>query len=244
MNAVLREMYDTGYTSDAQGNRVAALPTGVTRDTGSILYRLVRERACRRTLEVGLAYGLSALHICQALQDGGGGSHTTIDPHQEGHYRSIGLLNMGRAGLSHLLRHISAPSYAALPRLLEAGERFDLAFVDGRHLFDYALVDFFHVDLLLEVGGCVVLDDLWLPAIRRAVSFVLAERNYALERVRSDVRRPLWRTVASTGLRALQDPLGLDWRVITVPQNIAVLRKTGEDTRTWQMRLAFWGRPR
>jgi predicted O-methyltransferase YrrM len=236
MNAILRKIYETGYTEDADGNPLAAFPSGVTWDTGSILYRLVRDHACHNSLEIGLGFGLSALFICQAHQDQGGGSHTAIDPYEDSHYKSVGLLNTQRAGLGHLLRHFPARSFEVLPRLLEAGERFDLAFVDGRHHLDFALVDFFYIDRLLNVGSFIVFDDLWLPAIRRVVSFVLRDRDYALQRVRSDLRRPFWRPIASTALRILQDPLGLDLRVATIPQNIAVLRKLSEDTRSWRIR--------
>jgi predicted O-methyltransferase YrrM len=241
MNAILQRIYDTGFTEDAEGNPVAAFPSGVTWDTGSILYRLVREHTCRRTLEIGLGFGLSALFICQAHQDQGGGFHTAIDPHEDGHYQSIGRLNVRRAGLDGALRHVPAPSFEVLPRLVDAGERFDLAFIDGRHHLDFALVDFFYVDKLLNVGGFVAFDDLWVPGIRRVVSFVLRDRAYVLQPVRSDVRRPFWRTMASTALRILQDPLGLHLRVAAIPQNIAVLRKLSEDTRDWRMRRRLLG---
>jgi len=236
MNAVLQRICETGFTEDAEGNPIAAFPSGVTRDTGCILYRLVRDHAYHNTLEIGLGFGLSALYICQAHQDQGGGSHTAIDPYEDSHYKSVGMLNAQRAGLGSFLRHFPARSFEVLPRLVDAGERFDLAFVDGQHHLDYALVDFFYIDKLLDPGGLVVFDDLWLPAIRRVVSFVLGNRNYALLRVRSDVRRPIWRPIASTALRVLQDPLSLDLRVATIPQNIAVLRKLSEDTRSWRMR--------
>jgi predicted O-methyltransferase YrrM len=239
MNEILQRVYETSFTEDAEGNRVEAFPSGVTRDTGSILYRLARDHACHNTLEIGLGFGLSALFICQALKDQGGGSHTAIDPYEESHYKSIGLLNAQRAGLRPLLRHFPSRSSEVLPRMVEAGERFDLAFVDGRHHLDYALVDFFYIDQLLNVGGLVVFDDLWLPAIRRVVSYVSRSRNYALQRVRSDRRRPFWRPVASTALRVLQDPLGFDLRVAAIPQNIAVLRKLSEDTRSWRMRRSM-----
>ena len=235
MNAILQRIYETGFTEDAEGNPVAAFPSGVTRDTGSILYRLVRDHACHNTLEIGLAFGLSALCICQAHRDQGGGSHTAIDPYEDGHYKSIGLLNAQSAGLSGFLRHFPAPSFEVLPRLVDAGERFDLAFVDGQHHLDFALVDFFYIDKLLNAGGLIVFDDLWVPGIRRVVSFVSRNRDYALQWVRSDQRRPFWRPMASTALRVLQDPLGLDLRVATIPQNIAVLRKLSEDTRNWRM---------
>ncbi len=235
MNAILQQIYRTGFTEDAEGNPLAAFPSGVIADTGSLLYRLVREHACHHTVEIGLGFGLSALSICQAHQDQGGGAHTAIDPHEETHYQSVGLLNLQRAGLGRLLRHFPARSCEVLPRLVEAGERFDLAFVDGQHHLDFALVDFFYLDKLLNVGGLIVFDDLWLPAIRRVVSFVLRDRAYALQRVRSDVRRPFWRPIASTALRILQDPLDLDLRVASIPQNVAVLQKLSEDTRNWRM---------
>jgi len=68
----------------------------------------------------------------------------------------------------------------ALPRLCAEGERFDFVFIDGRHLFDCVLVDFFYVDRLLEVGGYVALDDLWMPAVRKVKSFILRNRSYEL----------------------------------------------------------------
>ena len=44
------------------------------------------------------------------------------------------------------------------------------------------------------------------------------------------------RPIASTAWRVLEDPLGLDLRVAAIPQNIAVLRKLSDDTRSWRMR--------
>lgn len=235
MNPVLMNMYKTGLTEDAAGQQVAAFPSGVILDTGTILYRLVRDHHYHNTLEIGLACGLSALFICQAHQERGLGIHTAIDPFETSRYRSTGLLNVQRAGLDNRLRFFPAPSCEVLPRLVAANERFDLAFVDGRHHLDYALVDFFYIDKLLKVGGVIVFDDLWLPAIRQVISFILRNRSFALKRLQSDLRRPFWRRIASTVLRILHNPMNENYRVAMIPQNVAVLEKMSEDTRDWRM---------
>lgn len=50
---------------------------------------------------------------------------------------------------------IEQKSFLAMPRLLQAGRKFDFCFVDGMHLFDYTLIDLFYADLLVRVGGII-----------------------------------------------------------------------------------------
>ena len=51
------------------------------------------------------------------------------------------------------------------------GERIDFAFIDGAHTFDHALVDFFYIDRMLNVGGIVAFDDLGFPCIEKVCRF-------------------------------------------------------------------------
>ena len=115
----------------------------------------------------------------------------------------------------------------------------DFAFVDGWHLFDFTLVDFYYIDKLLEVGGHVAFDDMWLPAVRKVVSFVLRNKPYKLVRTTSRYPAPLWKRTLRIGRRAVQDPMQRGWRLKFVPQNIAVLQKTAADTRTWDFHRSF-----
>ncbi len=256
-NDVLARTYRSGCVRDADGRPTRrAMRTPVHPHLGRALYRHVRRTRPRRTLEIGLAYGLSALWICQAHRDNGeGGVHTAIDPKQSGVWRGIGLLNVERAGLDGTLRFHEEPSHLALPALLAEGERFDLVLVDGLHLFDYTLVDFFYSDLLLAVGGHVVVDDVWMPSVRKVVMYALRNRRYRLdpdilgappgllERLRIFRRREEFYHL---NRRALLDPpidlmslltLGyLGWRGSLTH---AALRKLGEDDRRWDVHRAF-----
>lgn len=238
MNPVIESIYATGKVADPEGNLVETFPVSVPYNTGSILYDLVRRERLSSTLETGFAYGVSTMFLCQAHADNAGGTHVAIDPKQTTKWRSIGLLNVERAGLGEHLRFLEAPSHEALPRLLGEGQRFQLAFIDGVHLFDYALVDFFYADMLLDVGGYVVLDDLWMKAMRRVISYILTNRSYRLVRPEGGRPLPAWVRAGRIGRRLLGDPLGAR-SLLRVPENIAILRKEADDSRRWDFHRPF-----
>jgi predicted O-methyltransferase YrrM len=171
---LLEDIYRAGEVEDERGERHAARPTSIARAEALALARCVRDHGASRTLEVGMAYGLSTLALAGAHE----GAHVAIDPFQRSDWRSIGLLNVRRAGFGGRVRVIERRSDEALADLAARGERFDLAFIDGLHLFDATLVDFHFADRLLDGGGRVALHDLWMPSVRAAVDFIAANRAY------------------------------------------------------------------
>ncbi|MGI8593737.1 MAG: class I SAM-dependent methyltransferase [Solirubrobacteraceae bacterium] len=179
---LLEQIYETGEVEDEHGGRHPARPTSIARDEALALARCVRDHGASRTLEVGMAYGLSTLALAGAHE----GVHLAIDPFQRSDWRSIGILNVARAGLEGGVRVIERRSDEALADLVARGEQFDLAFVDGLHLFDATLVDFHFADRLLDVGGRVALHDLWMPSVRAAVDFIAANRAYEPTREGTD----------------------------------------------------------
>jgi predicted O-methyltransferase YrrM len=239
INPLIEKIYETGFVEDAGGDAVPVLPYGISCESGRVLYDLIRTGKPENTLETGLAYGMSALFICQAHCDNGTGRHTAIDPCEESTYRSIGLLNLERAGLRNRLRFFPRSSAEILPQLLHEKERLGFAFIDGRHLFDWVLLDFFYIDQMLEKGGIVVIDDLWMPGVRKAVSFILKNSHYRL--VRPPVKRhvPVWKRMLRSCRRIAQNPLGRDWKLKFIPENIAILRKAAGDERAWNFHRAF-----
>lgn len=94
------------------------------------LYKLLKEKNLNNTLEIGMAYGLSSLFICQAHHDKGEGFHNSIDPFQKATWKSIGLLNIQRSNLDEVLTFHEAPSHEVMPQILQRGSRFDFIFID------------------------------------------------------------------------------------------------------------------
>ena len=146
---------------------------------------VVREQATR-TIEVGLGYGLSALHICEGLLATAGEAmacHVAIDPYQARRFSGLGLQFLEEAGVAEMVEHHEEESQLALPRFLGEGRTFDVAFVDGNHRFDWVFVDLFYLGRLLRPGGIVFLDDYQLPGVARATLFYQTNLGWRLEEV-------------------------------------------------------------
>ena len=166
-------------------------PKGVRTSEVQVLCDLIKTYRLSKLLEVGMANGSSSVALLRTLSENGGGSLTSIDPYQfapvgsvkndnDDGYSGEGVSNVKRAGFAHMHTLMAEPDYAALPRLVERGERFDFVFIDGYHSFDYAFVDFFFADLLLKVGGVVAFHDSSYPTVYKVCQFVAGNKEYRL----------------------------------------------------------------
>jgi predicted O-methyltransferase YrrM len=183
MNPLIEEIYRTKQCEDVDGNSIDpfALAAPVPYSDGMILYQIIRDTKATKTLEIGFAYGLSTLFMCQGLVDNGGGHHVAIDPVESTVWKSVGLVNIRKAGFDNMVTFHEACSHDVLPKLLGEGEKFDLVFIDGFHVFDAVLLDFYYSDRLIECGSYIMIHDVWMPAIRKALGFILRNRHYRLE---------------------------------------------------------------
>jgi predicted O-methyltransferase YrrM len=136
-----------------------------------------------RTIEIGLAFGYSALHICEGLLLNGhpDARHIALDPYQRSGYADRGLEILAEAGLQPLLEFHRESSQLALPQFLKAGRQFDLAFVDGNHRFDAVFVDLYYLGRLVRKGGIIILDDTDLPGIAKAAAFYIRNLGWTVE---------------------------------------------------------------
>lgn len=144
----------------------------ISEEQGEILARLHRDLRPALSVEIGLAYGFSTLFILDAMQEGSYGHHIAIDPGADDYWHGVGLRAVKESGLSERFRWLKAPSAEGLPELIGAGKRAQFIYIDGDHKFDFALVDFFLSDGLLDAGGLIAMDDMWMPSIKRVVSFI------------------------------------------------------------------------
>lgn len=180
MNPILQEIYETNLTTTPDGSTASIAGWSVDRNEAEFLCQVVTELQPTVTLEVGLAYGVSALSICEALPKTSSSRHIIIDPFQnhQPRWAGIGLHNLRRAGFEPLIEFYETYSYRALPQLESQGEQIEFAFIDGWHTFDFTFVDFFYVDKLLCQGGIVVFDDSDWPSVRQVIRYVVTNLPY------------------------------------------------------------------
>lgn len=174
--------------------------TVVGPEEGMWIYNLCRQLKPEKTAEVGLAYGYSTIYILAALHANGFGSHIAIDPYQS-YFHDIGVHQPEKVDMTAAFRWICEKSVPAIADLARSGEFFDFIFIDGSHRFDDALVDFTISAEVCAMDGHIILDDMWMPPIQRAVSFIRNNRKdfaeiqtpianiAAFKRIAKDARR-------------------------------------------------------
>jgi predicted O-methyltransferase YrrM len=176
--------YASVFTKDGEYRRLTSHTRQAEHD--EIRKRLVETKA-KNTLEVGLAYGTSALVFAEYHQraKNTGVCHTAIDPNQygsgEGHWEGIGVQNLKRVKFirGRNWRLVEKSSVDALPDLAKK-LKVDVALIDGYHLFDYTLLDVFYCLKMLRVGGVLVVDDKKMRAIKAVAQYVMrAYKNVA-----------------------------------------------------------------
>jgi predicted O-methyltransferase YrrM len=201
LDTFIDDAYRNGSVLDHRGRAAPLAPHSIERAQGEALRDLAIAEDAQRTVEVGLALGMSALFLCQAVLPRGG-RHVAIDPFQRESWNGAGLRTLREAGVEGFVEVIEEESQLALPRLVAEGREFDFAFVDGDHRFEGVFLDLYFMTRLVKPGGLVVVDDIWMPAVRTAVAYV--ERNLgvtlepdALPNGFAWRRRPLRRGVPS-----------------------------------------------
>ncbi len=173
------------YAGEPQiGSRAELYPldpaTRISPEEGMWIHNLCRQLKPNKTIEIGLAYGFSTIYILAALHENGAGSHTAVDPHQAA-YHEIGMRQAEKLNMAEAFRLIPQMSVAALVDLHRKDEHFEFIFIDGNHRFDDVLVDFMLSSDVCAIGGHIVLDDMWMPAVQKTVSFVRLNRKDYIE---------------------------------------------------------------
>jgi predicted O-methyltransferase YrrM len=233
-------------TVEAPDGEILPLHSEISKEEGWLLQSLVlADPTITRTVEVGCAYGLSSLNICAALETRPGAVHTIIDPFQKTSWKSAGLSNLKKAGLTNF-HWIEELSEIALPQLLSKYEaEIDLVFIDGMHTFDHALLDCFYSLRLLKVGGYLVLDDAHFHAIAKLVSYLerypnlIKYANVPYSETRMHVR--MLRRAFSIPPLALAFPILTQrlQRMLRDQHSMVAFKKTKEDARPFDWFAEF-----
>jgi predicted O-methyltransferase YrrM len=125
---------------------------------GRILNTIVRVMRSEKCLELGTAYGMSALFIIEALKSIGEASHlTTIERLKFQFLLASKMLNT-RYG-DHVSCHLGLTE-EVLPNLVKSLSKIDFMFHDAAHTKEHYIRDFNLVLPILVPGSVVLIDDI------------------------------------------------------------------------------------
>jgi hypothetical protein len=212
---VLRHLYSDAPVVGKTGKVFDSRPALSTIRNLEEIERLLREIRPESTLEIGMAFGGSALVFAGIGRDvcPGAYRHTAIDPFQSTVWDGVGVQCLEMAGLAKYVAVVQEPSCLVLPHLLAEGRQFGLIYVDGSHLFEDVFVDAYFSARLLRDQGYLLFDDSSNVHVAKVLAFIDSSLP-SLERA-SD--RVLWQRIARL--------LGR--------RQLTVYRRTGPIDRPW-----------
>jgi predicted O-methyltransferase YrrM len=180
---------------------------------GDVLRDLLLAENPSTVIEIGLAYGSSALAVAEALVAAGSSEarHVIIDAYQDQFYGSGWAAIVG-AGLTAICSLVEERSQLALPRLVGDGFVADAAFVDGSHVFHNVFVDLFYLRELVRPGGLVILDDCNYASVATAARYFEVNTGWEPEPIDSPTRLRAFRLPDTRTEPDFQSfmPFGLD----------------------------------
>jgi predicted O-methyltransferase YrrM len=169
----LKSMYKTESQlgSDGISHEIDSI-TRVSFSQGSVLAAIHNNIKPSLSIEIGLAYGFSALFVLDSMFENNYGKHVAIDPYEVTDWHGIGLQSIHNLKFDEKFEWQEAMSIDALNTMRREGVRAQYIYIDGHHTFDAALIDFCCSDKILDTGGVIILDDMCLPSIKTVVSFI------------------------------------------------------------------------
>jgi predicted O-methyltransferase YrrM len=170
----------------------------ISPDQGQLMALLVRLLGARRTIEIGVFTGYSALCVALALPEDG--RVLACDINDE--YVGVGRPHWQAAGVAHKIDVVLGPALQTLDARLAAGEagQYDFAFIDA----DKTGYDAYYERCLqlLRAGGLVAIDNvLWSGAVAQPARDTDTAALQALnDKLHADARVDLAMVAISDGI--------------------------------------------
>lgn len=246
MNELAEAILSSGFMEDSAGCQIP-LHSHTSKEQAEFLETQVRSINAVTTLEIGLAYGISALCIAEAIRHTPCARHIVIDPFQNtSSWEGLGLWNLERAGLGELIDFREGYAQDVLPKLILENVQVDFAYIDAGKRMDDILIFSYFLERLLRVGGLVAFDDLAFPGIRKALRYILQQDHFQLKasfdiQPTSIIRRSISGVVRRLprGERIFAPELLLSDAELGIAASCVVIEKVAEPKSDWSWHPLF-----
>lgn len=227
------------------GERIP-LHSNTSKEQGIFLQAIFDIVKPSRSIEIGFAYGISAMFILEKHREieSVNGAHLVIEP--DSYWGNAAVHNIKKEGLLNYLQIRKGYSDKILTQLFHENYRIQYAYIDTTKQFDVVLQDFYFINKILDVGGVIILDDCgggW-PGVQRVARFINTLPHYKILRVHGRIKSSLKKRIARNTLTFLinvlpfkkmfypginfktDEQLGLNYACIA-------FQKKEEDKRNW-----------
>lgn len=181
LKTLARIFEDNTIEIDDAGTRIK-IHSNTSKEQGIFLQQIFDKIKPKQSIEVGFAYGISAMFILEKHAEAKSSepSHLVIEP--DDYWGDIPMHNIKKEGLEKYISIKNDYSHTILTRLFHQNYRVQYAYIDTTKQFDVVFQDFYFIDKILDIGGVVIFDDCgggW-PGIQRVARFVNTLPHYQL----------------------------------------------------------------
>lgn len=179
MLKLLEEILETRTMETNSAGDTVTINSDTPKEQGLFLQKIYDQIKPKKSLEVGLAFGISTLFILEKCgeYDGEDKSHVVVEPFSWG---NAAVYNIEKAGLSKYLDIRRDLSDKVITEMYLKNERIQFAYVDTTKVFDTVLQDFYFIDKILDVGGAVIFDDASTGGINLVMRFINSLPHYEI----------------------------------------------------------------
>lgn len=215
-------------------------------EQGIFLQKIFDQIKPSQSLEVGFAYGISAMFILEKHRDinSKNGAHIVIEP--DDYWGTAAQYNIEKEGLTKYLSIKRDYSDIVLSKLFLENFRIQYAYIDTTKQFDVIMHDFYLINKLIDVGGVIILDDCgggW-PGVQRAARFINTLPNYQVMEAHSKIKFSIKKHFAQKIISFFVNLIpfktriypGIDFSTnadLGLDYNCIAFQKTNEDKRDW-----------
>ena len=237
MNELLEKVFATKsfITKDKENIRIHS----ETKKSQCIfLQRLISENKFSNSIEIGFAYGMSALAITEEVVKNNG-KHVIIDKFENTGWKGVGLDLIDQAGYSKNIEFYEEFCYTILPKLLAEGRKFDFAYIDSTKQLDWLLVDFFFLDKLFVKNGIIVFDDVSFRGVRKLLRYISQFPDYKVYDTHPGKKKGYFGRKILSILNVLPKNIILTDFRLGINSHCVALQKINEDSRNWDWHKDF-----
>lgn len=244
MLKALKDIFATGEIIINKEGEKTKLHSHTSAKQGIFLQEMFRAANVKNSVEVGFAYGISAMFILEMHREkrNAPGAHIAIEPDE--YWGPAAMYNIEEEGLGSYLELKRDYSDKVLPKLFYEDHRIQLAYIDSTKQFDVLLQDFYFIDKMLDVDGIIILDDCLFPGVGRVAKFINSLPHYSCyaghDKAQSSSKRRLAKKITDTFIQLVPfkkkfypdknfEPVenqGLDY-------NCIAFKKVSKDKRNW-----------
>jgi predicted O-methyltransferase YrrM len=140
-------------------------------EEGMSIQQILKKYNCKKCIEVGMAFGISAYSILSYSPDI---TLISIDSKQITKWDKSGLKLLKKMNVDKNHKWMKKKSYIGLSELLKKNGQstFDFIYINDWNTFEYMIVNIFYASLLLKVGGILLINDILLNSVGKCIKYI------------------------------------------------------------------------